>query len=63
MPGTQPVESPEPQAFSFQKDTVTRESLEDSPLKFFQTTKTIAQSIEEVPESEEETIKESKIIV
>ena len=63
MPETQTVESPKPQAFSFQKDTVTRESLEDSPLKFFKTTKTIAQSIEELPESEEETMKESKIMV
>jgi hypothetical protein len=67
MPETQPVDSPKPINFNFQKNTVDRKSFEDSPLKFFMKNKTMAQSIGELPESDssqnQEVMQESKILV
>jgi hypothetical protein len=67
MPETKPVDSPKPKGFDFQKNTVDRKILEDSPLKFFMKNKTIKQSIGELPKcnssQEQDVIQESKILV
>jgi hypothetical protein len=67
MPETTPVDSPKPIAFNFEKNTVDRKKLEDSPLKFFIKNKSIEKTIEELPEcissQEQDVMQESKILV